>query len=154
MDELGRVLLDVCARVPDGVVVFVPSFGYEEELVGHWQASGLWARLGQLKALYREPREASELDKLLKAYSATIEASFGEQPAGGRAHGSRGALLLSVVGGKMSEGINFADGLGRCVVMVGLPFANPSQLTLVERMAHLDATQGAGAGRWYMADSR
>ena len=154
MDELARVLLKVCSSVPDGIVVFVPSFGYEESLVNHWQASGAWAKLQALKRLYREPRDAADLDRVLKSYSATIEANCGDAASGGDGSsgvvgGPRGALLLSVVGGKMSEGINFADGLGRCVVMVGMPFANPSELTLVERMAHLDRVQGQGAGREY-----
>jgi len=60
-----------------------------------------------------------------------------------------GAMLLSVVGGKMSEGINFSDELARCVVMVGLPYANPTDLTLQERMAYVEGAQGAGAGREY-----
>ena len=49
----------------------------------------------------------------------------------------------------MSEGINFSDELARCVVMVGLPHANPTDLTLQERMAYVEGAQGAGAGREY-----
>jgi chromosome transmission fidelity protein 1 len=151
MDELGRALLALCADVPDGVVVFVPSFGYEEQLVAHFKKNGSWRQMGALKKLFREPRESADLDRVLKAYSATIDANFAASPTGdgGTDGGPRGALLLSVVGGKMSEGINFADGLGRCVVMVGMPFANPSELTLQERMAHLDQMQGEGSGREY-----
>ena len=37
----------------------------------------------------------------------------------------RGALITCVMGGRLSEGINFNDHLGRCVVVFGIPNPNP-----------------------------
>lgn len=48
-----------------------------------------------------------------------------------------GALLLAVVGAKLSEGLNFADNLARAVIVVGLPFANLGSSELQERMKYV-----------------
>lgn len=53
IDELGQLLLNLAAVVPEGLVVFAPSFGYLEALAGRWQGSGLLARLQQRKQLFR-----------------------------------------------------------------------------------------------------
>ena len=39
-------------------------------------------------------------------------------------------VLLAVVGGRLSEGINFGDNLCRCVMVAGLPYPNPQDVVL------------------------
>jgi chromosome transmission fidelity protein 1 len=56
----------------------------------------------------------------------------------------KGGLLLSVIGGKMSEGINFSDKLGRGVIVVGLPFPN---IHSVEWKAKLEHVEKSAFGR-------
>ena len=69
-------------------------------------------------------------------------------PTGGSTGGGGGgALLFCVVGGKMSEGINFSDDLARGVAVVGLPYPNPSDPELVERMAYLDRRGAANVNQ-------
>lgn len=124
IQDLGQLLANVCTVVPDGVVVFFPSYSFESWVVEQWTASGMLARISSKKKLFREPRHTSSIEETLEKYAACIEDVD-----------SSGAILLAVVGGKMSEGINFKDALGRCVVMVGLPYPNPKDPILLEKMS-------------------
>jgi chromosome transmission fidelity protein 1 len=131
--ELGNALVALAAVVPDGMVLFFPSYAYEDEVMRAWAASGVLARLERVKTLLREPRGAAGgTEETLRAFRTHVETP---RTAGRPA----GAVLSCVVGGKLSEGINFSDALGRCVVMIGLPYANRSDPVLRERMAYLDA---------------
>ncbi|KAH8819716.1 helicase C-terminal domain-containing protein [Xylogone sp. PMI_703] len=131
LDELGRALLNICSIVPDGVVVFFPSYGYLETAARRWDtddgnSKSILARLGEKKALFREKKEAS-VDGVLADYAKAIDTG-------------KGGLLLSVVGGKMSEGINFSDGLGRSVVIVGLPFPNINTAEWKAKLEYIEAS--------------
>ncbi|XP_032205038.1 putative ATP-dependent RNA helicase DDX11-like protein 8 isoform X3 [Mustela erminea] len=134
MEETGRILCNLCTVVPGGVVCFFPSYEYQRQVYAHWNKSGLLARLAVRKKIFQEPKKANQVEQVLAEYSRCIKCC---DQAGGTV---TGALLLSVVGGKMSEGINFSDNLGRCVVMVGMPYPNIRSPELQEKMAYLDQT--------------
>ncbi|KAG5487734.1 hypothetical protein LSCM1_08099 [Leishmania martiniquensis] len=53
----------------------------------------------------------------------------------------RGAFLFAVMGGRLSEGINFADDLGRAVVVLGMPYANPTDVELQMNLKHIVTTR-------------
>ncbi|KAL5598537.1 uncharacterized protein BROUX77_006371 [Berkeleyomyces rouxiae] len=135
--QLGMSLVNMCNVVPDGVVVFFPSYGYLDDVARVWRGNGkdgdsIWARLESRKAIFCESKEASS-DEILQTYT---EAIMGPN----KAKGGRGAMLLGVVGGKMSEGINFSDQLGRCVVVVGLPFPNINSPDWKAKMEYIETT--------------
>uniref|UniRef100_A0A8D3C6M0 DEAD/H (Asp-Glu-Ala-Asp/His) box helicase 11 n=1 Tax=Scophthalmus maximus TaxID=52904 RepID=A0A8D3C6M0_SCOMX len=141
MDETGRILSNICNVVPGGVVCFFPSYEYSRQIISHWEASGALTRLANKKKIFQEPKKANQLEQLLSEFSRCIQRCALDSG------GLTGALLFSVVGGKMSEGINFSDDLGRCVVMVGMPYPNIKSPELQEKMTYLDKHMPRSGGR-------
>lgn len=130
-DELAIVFTNICNTVPDGVIVFSPSYHFEEALISRWKATGAFAKIDAKKKIFREPRATFGVDGVLMEYEAAICNNTGDSGA------ATGAILSCVVGGKLSEGINFKDHLGRCVVVLGLPFPNARDPVLMQRLAHI-----------------
>ncbi|KAG0059629.1 DEAD H (Asp-Glu-Ala-Asp His) box helicase 11 [Linnemannia elongata] len=163
IDGIGQSLANLLNVIPDGVVVFFVSYSYMAQVLSRWQvkppaaASGpggagggggvlasksIMERIQARKRVFVEPREATDADRMLKEYQDCIESrpehDLGQSTT---AAGPRGAVLFSVVGGKMSEGINFSDRLGRGVIMIGMPFPNKGSPELQERMRYMDQVQ-------------
>ncbi|KAJ5652503.1 hypothetical protein N7507_009929 [Penicillium longicatenatum] len=117
--DLGRTIATLCQVIPDGVVAFFPSYDYLSQVLSVWQkpipngnGQTTLSLIERKKKILYESREAVKTtDALLQDYTEAVESGSG-------------ALLLSVVGGKLSEGINFSDRLGRAVLIIGLPFPN------------------------------
>ncbi|CAI7668065.1 unnamed protein product [Penicillium bialowiezense] len=115
--DLGRTMATFCQVIPDGVVAFFPSYDYLSHVLSVWKkvnssGSSTFDLLARKKKILYDSREsAMTTDALLQEYTEAVESGSG-------------ALLLSIVGGKLSEGINFSDRLGRGVFIIGLPFPN------------------------------
>ena len=145
--DLGRALHAFIEAIPDGVVVFFPSYAYLDHCVKTWQAApntsgkSIWHLLSAAKPIFREAQslapvsehhhsdsaaKAQSADSVLTAYSNAITAGKG-----------RGALLFAVINGTLSEGINFSDSLGRGVAVVGLPFPNAHSAEWKARLEYI-----------------
>ncbi|XP_031252752.1 ATP-dependent DNA helicase DDX11 [Pistacia vera] len=136
IEELGLLVCNLLTVVPEGIVVFFSSFDYEEKVYDAWKTSGILDRIMKKKRVFREPRKSTSVEFVLKEYKDTIDTlSLGPKEGSTPLNG---AILLAVVGGKISEGINFSDGMGRCIVMVGLPYPSPSDIELLERIKYIE----------------
>lgn len=130
IDEIGLTLMNIANVTPGGIVCFLPSYDYENFCFNRWAQSGLIAKIEKrAKQVFREPRQANQLKTVWDDYVDTIKKGKSK---------SQGAVLFCVVGGKMSEGINFNDDLGRCIIMIGLPYANIKSIELRQKMDYYD----------------
>ncbi|KAK9376095.1 helicase C-terminal domain-containing protein [Lipomyces chichibuensis] len=138
--ELGRTIANLMFVIPDGMVVFFPSYKYMEEVCLCWKKKSpnasmtLWDQINKRKTIFQEPRDSAQVEAILSSYAQALsDRSAVQQPLK-----TGGAILLAVVGGKMSEGINFSDYLARGIIMVGLPFPNARSADMVAKRRYVE----------------
>lgn len=120
----GILLTEMASVVPDGLVAFFPSYTYLESVVASWYEQGIIDRLLHKKLLFIETTDAAETSLALLNYIKACE-------------NGRGAVLLSVARGKVSEGVDFDHHLGRCVIMFGIPYVYTQSRILKARLEYL-----------------
>ena len=149
MEDLGRAIINFCCIIPGGIVVFFQSYDYKEYLFTYWQKRGILKSMESKKKLFTEPKKSTNVDAVLNEYTVFINNCRDKH-----SNCRTGAILFCIVGGKMSEGINFSDNLGRCVIVVGMPYPNINSPELREKMNYLSVhyppdANGRQAGQNY-----
>uniref|UniRef100_A0A8C1GX55 General transcription and DNA repair factor IIH helicase subunit XPD n=1 Tax=Cyprinus carpio TaxID=7962 RepID=A0A8C1GX55_CYPCA len=120
----GNLLLEMSAIVPDGIVAFFTSYIYMENIVASWYEQGILENIQRNKLIFIETQDAAETSMALEKYQEACE-------------NGRGAILLSVARGKVSEGIDFVHHFGRAVIMFGVPYVYTQSRILKARLEYL-----------------
>jgi regulator of telomere elongation helicase 1 len=128
LSELGLTISNIIRVIPDGLLVFFPSYSIMNTALTFWQndrGGAIWTSLRACKELIVEPRAAAQFPGIISAFNAAIVAR-------------RGAVLFAICRGKVSEGIDFADARGRAVIITGLPFAPVADPRVMLKRSFLD----------------
>ncbi|KAI9610228.1 hypothetical protein KEM48_002661 [Puccinia striiformis f. sp. tritici PST-130] len=122
--NFGTILIDYCKIVPDGIVAFFPSYLYMESIVAAWHDMGILKEVWKYKLIFVETPDAIETSIALENYRRACD-------------NGKGAVLLSVARGKVSEGIDFDHNYGRAVIMFGIPYQYTESRILKARLEFL-----------------
>ncbi|AOA62429.1 DNA repair protein [Komagataella phaffii CBS 7435] len=120
----GTLLIEFSKITPDGLVVFFPSYLYMESIISMWQNMGILDEVWKYKLILVETPDSQETSLGLETYRKACS-------------NGRGAVLLSVARGKVSEGIDFDHHFGRTVLMIGIPFQYTESRILKARLEYL-----------------
>lgn len=120
----GNLVVEMSTSIPDGVVCFFVSYLYMESVVSIWHEQGVIQNVQKNKLLFIETQDGVETALALYNYQKACE-------------NGRGAILLSVARGKVSEGIDFDHHYGRAVIMFGIPYVYTQSVILKSRLEYL-----------------
>jgi DNA excision repair protein ERCC-2 len=123
----GNLLTEFAKVTPDGMVVFFPSYLYMESIISMWQGMGILDQVWKYKLILVETPDAQETSLALETYRTAC-------------CNGRGAVLLCVARGKVSEGIDFDHHYGRTVLCIGVPFQYTESRILKARLEFLRET--------------
>ncbi|XP_010249778.1 PREDICTED: regulator of telomere elongation helicase 1 isoform X2 [Nelumbo nucifera] len=118
--ELGNAIVNFARIVPDGLLVFFPSYHALDQCIACWKnvshlnsnSSTIWGRICKHKQPVVEPKQSSLFASSIEDFMAKLKDTS-----------TSGAIFFAVCRGKVSEGLDFADHAGRAVIITGIPFA-------------------------------
>ncbi|XP_025057486.1 regulator of telomere elongation helicase 1 isoform X3 [Alligator sinensis] len=140
LSSLGKTIGNLVRVIPDGLLVFFPSYPVMDKSLAHWREHDFARRIEEVKPMFVEPRNKGTFMEVMDAYYDKIVCPK-----------SSGAAFLAVCRGKASEGLDFADTNGRGVIITGLPFPPCMEPRVVLKMDFLDEMRKKSGGSQFLS---
>jgi hypothetical protein len=140
--DLGRTLINIWSVSPGGMLWFFTSYSFMNQTIKMWKRSGIFQQLSREKPIYCEPTSAKKCKSVIKGFFRDVF--------------EKGAILMAVWRGKISEGVDFSDDAAKTVVQVGIPFPMMKDPRTIMKKQYLDKLreqegqkQGLTGSSWY-----
>lgn len=143
LNDLGQTLLNFSRILPNGTLVFFPSYSVLDKCVKHWQDMGIWTKISNLKPVFVEPQQKDDLTTIMNEYYKALDE-----------HPSHSAMLLAVCRGKISEGLDFSDKRCRSVIITGIPYPPFYDPRIKLKQEYVNQNnKGLNGRQWYQLEA-
>ena len=136
IDDLGNTIVNLCRTVPDGMLIFFASYTQMQVTIDLWQKlpdidhsrststtstrQSVFDRIQKYKYIVQEPKHSNQFNDCIESYIHKLSDTT-----------KNGCVMLAVCRGKISEGLDFSDRMGRCVVVCGIPVCSTAVSTTI-----------------------
>lgn len=143
--QLGKSIVNLSEIIPDGILIFLPSYTLLETILKHWKKDGIYKILSERKKLVFELKD-KDLKNIVQQHHDNIK---NQKNNSNQIIKCNGSILFGVFRGKISEGINFSDEACRAVIIIGIPYPphNDPKITLKRNL--LEHQQVNDGKIWY-----
>ncbi len=116
---------EIKKKIPGNIAVFFPSFDVLEGVFRYMQSEQIF--------IQRKNMHNIEINNILMKFNK-----------------SNNSMLFGVMGGSLSEGIDYTNNIIKCIIIVGLPFSNPNLKTTMKIQYFDKLFNGKGAQYIYL----
>ena len=125
VNNYGKLIVELCKVVPDGIVGFFPSMPFLQEIIGYWSKFGILQTILEHKLLFVEALDRERSSLIVDDYKHAIDNGYG-------------AVLFAVADGEITKATQFPGAYGRACVLFGFPEPQNIDLSIKCRAEFLD----------------
>ncbi len=136
LEEFGLAVKGLSKVIPNGCLVFFPSYGVMQKFLEYWEKANIISEIKKESKVFVEAR--GEITSTLQRYRDAAQRDS--------------AILFAVCRGKLAEGADFKDNMGRAVIMIGIPYPDVKDPKVRAQRTFWDK-MGKGVGKQWYVDS-